>query len=260
MILTEGTTLFLEWVNTGNVDSTVNVYLVGGGEEQLLTPSPIFNSRHFDWTVGEQAEFTDDTEYRLAVVGALIDEGGTQRGESQEFRIGVGECAGELVLNCPQAEGRDNPEPYTCTGTISDGSPIDFQYGLNKNCLWLIRAPVGYSVSLSFDWFSTELQYDYVEIFSGDEVDLSTRLTRLTGTMDDINNDPNQCGEGSNTWCSESNEMLVRFYSDVIIAEFGFQANFEVVEIGSITIQGNKAVIPITTVLSDQDQPPHSYE
>ncbi|MFN5209330.1 MAG: CUB domain-containing protein [Bacteroidota bacterium] len=54
----------------------------------------------------------------------------------------------------------------TATGTITDGSGTS-NYGNNSNCSWLIQPAGATSITITFSALSTELNQDFVKVYSG---------------------------------------------------------------------------------------------
>ena len=64
-------------------------------------------------------------------------------------------CGGSCGDGC-------SPSPGAQSGTFSDGSG---SYGNNEDCWWLIEAPLGTEISVSFSSFNTESGFDYVSVY-----------------------------------------------------------------------------------------------
>lgn len=98
------------------------------------------------------------------------------------------------------------------TGSFTDGSGTN-NYGNNSLCYWLITPPCATSVSLSFSSFSTELGYDFLNIYNGNNTAapllLSTSGTSLPSNV-----------------TATSGQMLVVFSSDYLIKYPGFAASY----------------------------------
>ncbi|XP_066263228.1 exoskeleton protein RP43-like [Branchiostoma lanceolatum] len=108
-----------------------------------------------------------------------------------------------------------------CGGTLTapEGSvsspnyPSD--YGNNENCEWIITAPEGSTVRLTFDSFNLENGYDFLTIYDGDS-ESALMLGRFTGDTLAIH--------GLIT--STSNTILMRFTSDGSNTAQGFQLSY----------------------------------
>jgi len=102
------------------------------------------------------------------------------------------------------------------TGTISDNSDPSENYGNNQECLWGI-APAGMdSLLLDFNYFATELDYDFLYVYNaepkfGNEYDL---IATYTGT--DL---PEQL-------MIYSDEVWIKFTSDPFANDIGFELEY----------------------------------
>lgn len=99
-----------------------------------------------------------------------------------------------------------------CTGTISDGSGSDSYVG-NQDCSWLIEPPGATSVTLSFNEFNTEFDYDFVEIYNG-----SSTAYPLIGVFSGTLLPP--------VVTANSGKMFIRFFSDYSIHGSGWSATY----------------------------------
>ncbi|XP_078667403.1 uncharacterized protein LOC144909206 [Branchiostoma floridae x Branchiostoma belcheri] len=102
--------------------------------------------------------------------------------------------------------------------TASTGGPVTSpnypsNYGNNENCEWLITAPEGSIIRLTFDSFNTEENYDFLDIYDGAS-DSAEVIQRLTGqqSVSPVN--------------STSNKMFLRFTSDGTETRQGFQFSY----------------------------------
>lgn len=98
------------------------------------------------------------------------------------------------------------------TGSFTDGSGSN-NYGNNQLCYWLIAPPCASSVTLSFSQFNTELNYDGVIVFNGNNTSAPQLLNTSGTTLP-----PNVT--------ATSGEMLVVFISDYAIRMQGFAASY----------------------------------
>nr|VZI15898.1 unnamed protein product [Spirometra erinaceieuropaei] len=103
------------------------------------------------------------------------------------------------------------------SGTItSPGYPND--YPPNRECIWRIQVPAGFSIALTFKTFELEDSWgcsnDYVEIYDGLTAN-SPRLRRLCGST-----------VPKPVW-STNNTLILRFLSDDRVQGQGFEINFE---------------------------------
>ncbi|XP_019622070.1 PREDICTED: tolloid-like protein 2 [Branchiostoma belcheri] len=107
-----------------------------------------------------------------------------------------------------------------CGGNLTapTGGPVTSpnypsNYGNNENCEWLITVPVGSIISLTFDSFNTEENYDFLDIYDGAS-DSAAVIQRLTGQ------------QSVSRILSTSNSMFLRFTSDGFVTHQGFQFSY----------------------------------
>ncbi|XP_077592860.1 bone morphogenetic protein 1-like isoform X1 [Stigmatopora nigra] len=121
------------------------------------------------------------------------------------------------------AADRSSCHKASCGGYITKlngslttpGWPME--YPPNKNCVWLLVAPIQYRITLVFDFFETEgndvCKYDYVDVRSGASSD-----SKLHGKF---------CGaEKPQAITSPQNNMRIEFKSDNTVSKRGFKAHF----------------------------------
>eukprot|EP01043_Picozoa_sp_COSAG02_P046540 COSAG02_NODE_4363_length_5449_cov_10.058692_1_plen_1673_part_10 len=106
------------------------------------------------------------------------------------------------------------PPPHPCVGgvTITDGGAIDFimdDYENGMQCQWAHVCNSG-TLTVTFDTFQTEGNWDYVNIYDGASSD-DVRVGRFSGTTADA-----VAGSG--------NTLLVEFTSDGSVVRDGFSA------------------------------------
>ncbi len=107
-------------------------------------------------------------------------------------------CSGLTMLTTP-------------AGTFSDGSGSN-NYTNNQQCYWYIAPPCATSVTLSFNSFNTELNYDGVVIY--DSLTATTPIASYSGTSIPA------------SITSSTGAMLVVFISDFSTSLQGFSANY----------------------------------
>ncbi|WP_445717302.1 CUB domain-containing protein [Flavobacterium sp.] len=107
-------------------------------------------------------------------------------------------CSGLTMLTTP-------------AGTFSDGSSSN-NYTNNQQCYWYIAPPCATSVTLSFNSFNTELNYDGVVIY--DSLTATTPIASYSGTSIPA------------SITSSTGAMLVVFISDFSTSLQGFSANY----------------------------------
>lgn len=107
-------------------------------------------------------------------------------------------CSGLTMLTTP-------------AGTFSDGSGSN-NYTNNQQCYWYIAPPCATSVTLSFNSFNTELNYDGVVIY--DSLTATTPIATYSGTSLPA------------SVTSSTGVMVVAFISDFSTSLQGFSANY----------------------------------
>ncbi|XP_078667406.1 bone morphogenetic protein 1-like [Branchiostoma floridae x Branchiostoma belcheri] len=107
-----------------------------------------------------------------------------------------------------------------CGGNLTTptGGPVTSpnypsNYGNDENCEWLITAPEGSIIRLTFGSFNTEENYDFLDIYDGAS-DSAAVIQRLTGQ------------QSVSPVISTSNSMFLRFTSDDIYTRQGFQFSY----------------------------------
>ena len=113
-----------------------------------------------------------------------------------------------------------------CQGTMTlarEAAAISFMDGTYEHdaqCDWQIRCPAsadGQSlVSLTFERFDTELDYDFVSVYDGDSSDAQL-LALLSGRMDQL---------GQTSFTSTTSSLLIEFTSDESESAQGFEASY----------------------------------
>ncbi|MBU2914388.1 VCBS repeat-containing protein [Reichenbachiella agariperforans] len=100
-------------------------------------------------------------------------------------------------------------------GVFDDGS-AEFNYENNFNCSWLIEGGVGEQVTLGFNAFDVELDYDFVRIYDGSDTS-APLLAELTGQI----TLPNEIN-------STSTSLLVVFETDGGVVATGWEAYYSI--------------------------------
>lgn len=99
------------------------------------------------------------------------------------------------------------------SGSFGDGSGNQ-NYVDNTYCQWLIApSETAASITLTFESFETEFNYDYVQIYSGNSL-LNTELAELDGNI------------GTTTVTANSSQMYIRFSSDYSSTDPGWTASY----------------------------------
>lgn len=112
---------------------------------------------------------------------------------------------------------RDVVELKQPSGVISDNSGSD-NYANNSSCKWLISAPEGKRICLTFDEIDTQPNVDFLWIFDGHETHQENLIAKFSG-----NNTPPAITSLSNT-------LLIWFLSDSTITGKGWKASYILVD------------------------------
>ena len=88
------------------------------------------------------------------------------------------------------------------------------RYDNKLDCVWVITAPPGHTVEVTFTTFTTEILLDYVQVKDGG-LDTSPLIEDLTGQQ----TVPLKLS-------STGTQMRVEFHSDVSVTFEGFKANY----------------------------------
>ena len=89
-------------------------------------------------------------------------------------------------------------------------------YPNGANCVWVITAPAGCKVLLTFTTFNTELSYDKVFVYDGS---IPTPPTSLSGELSGLHSVPK-------TFSSTGTQMTIVFTSDFFFSGNGFKADY----------------------------------
>ncbi|CAN0379209.1 unnamed protein product [Lampetra fluviatilis] len=113
---------------------------------------------------------------------------------------------------------------FLLTGMSGSFNSMNFpgDYDDNANCRWIIRAPDGYAVQISFSAFALELRYDFLKIYKGlgpsKELQASLTGTSIPGDVRVF-----------------SHELTVEFTSDPGVTDSGFSATFTAFDFSGLT-------------------------
>ncbi|MCV9389328.1 LamG-like jellyroll fold domain-containing protein [Reichenbachiella ulvae] len=99
-------------------------------------------------------------------------------------------------------------------GTFNDGSN-EYEYQNGFSCSWLIEGSTGQKITLGFNSFDTELDYDFVTIYDGSDTGAPV-LGRFSGQSI-----PSELTSTGNT-------MLVVFESDQLVVSQGWEAYYTI--------------------------------
>ena len=119
------------------------------------------------------------------------------------------------------------------SGILTDSGGPDEDYGNDERCLWLIQVEGADNITLSFNEFDLEDNYDFLWIYDGNSV-----YAPLLGRW-------NTSSPGTVT--SSGNALLVEFRSDCETTAAGWNAGWQ-----ATTTAENQP--PVTTVLWNEDQ------
>ncbi|KAG8179313.1 hypothetical protein JTE90_016418 [Oedothorax gibbosus] len=92
------------------------------------------------------------------------------------------------------------------------------KYEPSSDCKWTLEGAVGTGIVLQFSDFETESNFDTVQILAGGRTEESgVNLVTLSGQQDD----------GTKTYTTSSNLMIVKFRSDASVEKKGFRASWK---------------------------------
>ncbi|GAB6028275.1 hypothetical protein CHUAL_002455 [Chamberlinius hualienensis] len=93
------------------------------------------------------------------------------------------------------------------------------KYEPNLDCKWTLEGPVGYSIMLQFFDFSTEENFDTVQILTGGKTEeTSVNMYTLSGKPSNT----------SKIFSSASNLMIVKFRTDASVEKTGFRGSWKI--------------------------------
>ncbi|WP_106794594.1 CUB domain-containing protein [Aquimarina sp. Aq78] len=186
------------------------------------------------WTASnDNVGVTEYDVYQDGVVIATINATnrtvtGLTANTSYAFKVRAKDAAGNVsadsnIINTTTSAAAADPCNGGATltansGNFEDGSGAQ-NYANNRNCTWLIKPGNGGTVTLNFDSYNTESNYDFVTVYDGENAN-ATQLGRFSGAAV-----PNQI-------VSTGNAMFVRFTSDGSVTATGWAARY------TSTVQG----------------------
>jgi PKD repeat protein/subtilisin-like proprotein convertase family protein len=122
----------------------------------------------------------------------------------------------DQTVNCMFIMCTDT-ESTNLTGTVYDsGGPLG-NYSNNENCGFLIQPPCADEITLSFNQFLLESNYDYLRVYDGVDATGILLLTASGGVL-------------PNTVTATSGSMFLRFTSDGSVVYSGFEAQWTTVQ------------------------------
>ena len=102
------------------------------------------------------------------------------------------------------------------SGSTIHSTNYPFNYGHTENCKWTLEGTEGTNILLTFSEFSTEKNFDTVQIFGGGRTEeTSVNIDTLSGDL-----------PPSQQFVSASNFMIIKFKSDSAVEKKGFQASW----------------------------------
>ncbi len=129
----------------------------------------------------------------------------------------TGYCSGTTNLTAP-------------SGTFADGSAANL-YGNNADCKWLIQPTSASSITLTFSSFDTELNYDGVIVYDGNNTS-APQLGNFSGSS------------LPPVVTSTGGSMLVWFLSDIAVRQNGWNASYNSVITGiDNTVLENSVIV-----------------
>ena len=218
---------------SAGTSSTYCVGMVGGVTYQIevaLASLPDSIVAVYDIATGQQLAMDDDggegygsflewtspasTTYQIVVTGYSTNTGTF---DLTVVQVGGDPCAGGVSF------------------THSEGVILfSNAYDAGAECLWTVSCEPDALVTLTFEQFATEYNYDFVNVLDG-PLDTSSQLAHLSGNMNNL---------GDQTQIqSTSSVMTVQFTSDGSINGLGFEASWvctlEVCLEAGDTVQGS---------------------
>jgi PKD repeat protein len=137
----------------------------------------------------------------------------------------------------------------TCNAFFDDGSDVN-NYSDNLDCSWVIAPPGAVSVTLSFQEFNTEFDYDFVSVYDG----LNSSGT-LLGTFSGNTLPPDLT--------SNSGQMFIRFTSDGSITRPGWTASYSCTTptppIAGFTANPSSGIAPLSVNFNNTSTNATSY-
>ena len=127
------------------------------------------------------------------------------------------------------------------TGTLYDTGGPNGQYQNNENCTLLVAPPCAVSITLSFQQFATEANFDYFQVYDGATVAAPQLLNANGQTVPG----PVTCTSGY---------MLIVWRSDVSIVYDGFRCTWNSVIAPSVAPVANFLVSDYTPPLATNVQ------
>ncbi|WP_459209390.1 reprolysin-like metallopeptidase [Aquimarina rhabdastrellae] len=173
----------------------------------------------------DNVEVTEYDVYRgttliSTVANTSLDVTGLTANTAYTFSVKAKDAAGNVSSSSNIVNVRTaSPDPCDSgatltanTGSFTDGSGSS-NYANNRDCSWLIQPENGGTVTLTFDSFNTEANYDYVLVYDGDSA-AATRIGRFSGSS------------LPSAVTSTGNALFVRFTSDGSVTRAGWAASY----------------------------------
>jgi hypothetical protein len=186
------------------------------GNQQLVTVM----GRGFDSSASYECRYTVDPSYAIQVARLYLLSNAVYKSRS----------------NC-QCPGGCGTLTY---GSFSTGNPLGQNYNDNALCFWILAPPKAPAVSMIFLFFDTELNYDFVALYTCFDIACNNRslLSRWSGQGPP---------EGS-VFTSATGVMMVQFESDALTGGLGFLSAFW--GLNYAPLEANSAPLLSTTSLN----------
>ncbi len=203
-------------VNAGNIFSLQLSNASGSfSSPTVLATQAGTSSGVFSYTVS--SSISSGTGYLLRVVASNPSATGSPNSTVFAINNNCPYCLGGNVLTAP-------------TGSFSDGSGANL-YNANTDCNWLIQPAGASTITLSFSFFDTEGGYDYVRVYDGTNTGAAL-LGQYSGSSLPA------------AVTSTGGSMYVRFTSDNIVQDNGWNASYTSTIVGGNSISTSLASTP----------------
>ena len=194
-----------------------------------------------DWgSIGDYPEYADASGVHPGIACCACGGGNYSASYVDPGASAVVTCSGECACS---------PSAGATSGEISDGS-LGQAYINNANCQWLVAADA--EISLTFTYFVTEANFDFVRVYKCYSTSCSTRelIVELSGSAA-RGTLASSTGVASldAAYTSSTGYLLVEFVSDSSVQEEGFGAEWTLrpLPVGVFTTTTTPPPSPLST-------------